>query len=58
MRDRKNAEIIKTEKELVAKIKSPSRNKLEEVLMAERIVNALKYAQGTHFTYLKLVTIS
>jgi len=31
---------------LVTKIKSPSRNKVEEILIAERIINALKYAQG------------
>lgn len=45
-RDRKNQEIIKGEKELVTKIKSHSRNKVEEVLIAERVVNGLKYAQG------------
>jgi hypothetical protein len=45
-RDRKNQEIIKGEKELVGKIKSKSRNKVEEVLIAERVVNGLKYAQG------------
>lgn len=49
MRDRKNAEIIKGERELVAKLKSPSRNKVEEVLIAERVTNALKYAQGNSF---------
>lgn len=45
-RDRKNAEIIKGEKQLVAKLKSKSRNKVEEILIAERVVNGLKYAQG------------
>lgn len=45
-RDRKNQEIIKGEKELVTKIKGHSRNKVEEVLIAERVVNGLKYAQG------------
>ncbi len=45
-RDRKNQEIIKGEKELVAKVKSHSRNKVEEILIAERVVNGLKYAQG------------
>lgn len=47
MRDRKNAEIIKGEKELVNKIKGSSRNKTEEVLLMEKIVNGLKYSQGT-----------
>ena len=47
MRDRKNGEIIKGEKELVMKIKGKSRNKVEEILIAERVVNGLKYAQGT-----------
>lgn len=47
-RDRKNAEIIKGEKELVAKLKSKSRNKVEEILIAERVVNGLKYAQGIY----------
>lgn len=46
IRDRKNGEVIKGEKELVAKIKKPSRNKTEEILIAERIINGLKYAQG------------
>lgn len=46
MRDRKNAEIIKGEKELVAKLRGKSRNKVEEILIAERVVNGLKYAQG------------
>jgi hypothetical protein len=46
-RDRKNAEIIKGEKELVAKIRGKSRNKTEEVLIAERVVIGLKLAQGT-----------
>jgi hypothetical protein len=45
-RDRKNTEIIKGEKELVAKLKSKSRNKVEEILIAERVVNGLKHAQG------------
>jgi hypothetical protein len=45
-RDRKNNEIIKGEKELVAKLKGKSRNKVEEILIAERVVNGLKYAQG------------
>ena len=47
VRDRKNNEIIKGEKELVAKIKKQSRNKTEEILIAERVINGLKYAQGT-----------
>lgn len=47
-RDRKNAEIIKGEKELVAKLKSKSRNKVQEILIAERVVNGLKHAQGKH----------
>ena len=46
VRDRKNQEVIKGEKELVAKMKSNSRNKVEEILIAERVVNGLKYAQG------------
>lgn len=46
-RDRKNAEIIKGEKELVAKIKGKTRNKTEELLIAERVVVGLKLAQGT-----------
>jgi hypothetical protein len=45
-RDRKNSEIIRGEKELVAKIKGKSRNKTEELLLAERVVNGLKYGQG------------
>lgn len=45
-RDRKNNEIIKGEKELVAKLRGKSRNKVEEILIAERVVNGLKYAQG------------
>lgn len=49
MLGRKNAEIIKAEKQLVLKIKSQSRNKFEEILIAERIINALKYAQGNYF---------
>lgn len=49
-RDRKNNEIIKGEKELVAKIKGKTRNKTEEILLAERVVNGLKLAQGnSHF---------
>ena len=28
------------------KIKGKSRNKVEEILIAERVVNGLKYAQG------------
>ena len=55
VRDRKNQEIIKGEKELVNKIKSHSRNKVEEILIAERVVNGLKYAQGTP-AYIQLVT--
>ena len=47
IRDRKNAEIIKGEKELVARIKAKNRNKAEELLIAERVINGLKYAQGT-----------
>ncbi len=31
---------------MVNKIKSKSRNKVEELLIAERVVNGLKYAQG------------
>lgn len=46
-RDRKNQDIVKGEKELVNKLKSKSRNKVEEVLIAERVVNGLKMAQGT-----------
>lgn len=46
VRDRKNNEIIKGEKELVIKIKASSRNKTEELLIAERVVNGLKYAQA------------
>jgi hypothetical protein len=46
MRDRKNQEIIKSEKELVAKLQSKSRNRAEETLIMERVVNGLKYAQG------------
>jgi len=34
---------------LVTKIKSPSRNKVEEILIAERIINALKYAQACNY---------
>lgn len=45
-RDRKNNEIIKGEKELVAKIKNKTRNKTEELLIAERVVTGLKLAQG------------
>jgi hypothetical protein len=45
-RDRKNNEIIKGEKELVTKLRGKSRNKVEEILIAERVVNGLKYAQG------------
>lgn len=45
-RDRKNGEIIKGEKELVAKVKNKSRNKTEEILLAERVVNGLKLTQG------------
>lgn len=33
-RDRKNADVIKGEKELVNKIRSKSRNKVEEILIA------------------------
>lgn len=54
-RDRKNNEIIKGEKELVAKIKSKSRNKTEEILLAERVVNGLKLAQGISY-FIKHVT--
>lgn len=46
MRDRKNNEVIKGEKELVNRVKSQSRNKTEEILLAERVVNGLKYAQA------------
>jgi hypothetical protein len=54
VRDRKNAEIIRGEKELVAKIGGKVRNKSEEVLLAERIVNGLKYTQGTPWLILSL----
>jgi hypothetical protein len=47
VRDRKHQEVIRGEKELVAKVHSKSRNKTEEILIAERVVNGLKYAQGT-----------
>ena len=57
VRDRKNNEIIKAEKELVAKVKGNSRNKVEEILIAERVVNGLKYAQGK-FSLIQLVTCS
>jgi hypothetical protein len=30
----------------VGKINAPHRNKTEEILIAERIINGLKYAQG------------
>lgn len=50
MRDRKNAEIIKGEKELVNKLKATSRNRTEEALIMERVVNGLKYSQGTHLS--------
>ena len=46
MRDRKNAQVIKGEKELVMKMKGKSRNKTQEVLIAQRVVNGLKYAGG------------
>ena len=46
-RDRKNNELIKGEKELVMKLQNQSRNKVEEVLIAERVTNGLKQAQGT-----------
>ena len=46
MKDRKNNEIIKNEKELVGKMKSKSRNKMQEIMNAERVVNGLKYVQG------------
>lgn len=55
IRDRKNNEIIKGEKELVAKITAKSRNKTEELLIAERVVNGLKYAQGND-SFIKPVT--
>lgn len=45
-RDRKNQEIIKGETELVKKIKSNSRVKAEEILIAERVINGLKYSNG------------
>lgn len=47
VRDRKHQEVIKGEKELVAKIKNKTRNKVEEILIAERIISGLKYANGT-----------
>ena len=47
MRDRKNQEVIKGEKELLTKIKATSRNRTEELLIMERVVNGLKYSQGT-----------
>ncbi len=49
MRDRKNQEVMKGQKQLVAKIKSNSRNRTEEILVAERVVNGLKYAGGKHY---------
>lgn len=49
-RDRKNGEIIKGEKELVAKVKGKTRNRTEELLIAERVVNGLKIAQGIKST--------
>ena len=58
MRDRKNAEVIKGEKELVAKIKNKSRNKTEELLIAERVVNGLKYAGGKPFIIFQPATCS
>ena len=47
-RDRKNGEIIKGEKELVGKIRSKTRNKTEEILIAERVVTGLKQAQSSY----------
>lgn len=38
----------------MAKLKSPSRNKIEELLIAERVTNGLKYAQGMNFFYQSL----
>ena len=49
-RDRKNQEIIKGEKELVSKMKGHSRNRVEEVMIAERVVNGLKMAQGKFYS--------
>lgn len=49
MRDRKSQEIIKGEKELVAKLNAKSRNKTEEALIMERVVNGLKYSQGNPY---------
>lgn len=49
MRDRKNLEVIKGEKDLVSKLNAKSRNKSEEALIMERIVNGLKYSQGNSY---------
>lgn len=45
-RDRKHADVIKDEKELIAKIRSKNRNKTEELLIAQRVVQGLKLASG------------
>lgn len=47
MKNRTDAKTMAVEKELVTKIRSKNRNKVEEILLAESIVNGLKYAQGS-----------
>ena len=46
-KERKSNEVIKDEKQLVTLINGEVRNKHEELLTMERIVNTLKYLNGS-----------
>lgn len=46
-RDKKNNEIIAKEKELINRLRSNNRNRIEEQLIFEQLVVIYRYAQGT-----------
>lgn len=46
VKDRKSHEVIKAEKAMAAMVNNPSRNKTEELLQAEKIINDLKYIEA------------
>jgi hypothetical protein len=46
VKDRKSNEVMKAEKAMVALVSGHSRNKTEELLQAEKIINDLKYIQA------------
>lgn len=46
VKDRKSNDVRKSEKQLANMINGQSRNKTEELLLAEKIINDLKYIQA------------